>query len=93
MMPPISSTYETSGQNVPFDDINARPPKEDPIWMRKDEAHKMLSVSNILADSFMFNMSRGQFNDGSDAVKQAAPPQVFEDARNKFREWGSSEPK
>lgn len=93
MIPTISSSYETSGQNVALDDINARPPKEDPIWMRKNEAHKMLSVSNILADSFMFNMTRGQFNDGSDAVKQAAPPQVFEDARNKFREWGNSEPK
>ena len=64
-------------------DFAARPPKEEPLWMRKDEAMKAKSMNDRLAEMFMQNIMQGHFRDGSDAVKQAPVPKAYTDAK----EW------
>jgi hypothetical protein len=64
-------------------DFAARPPKEEPLWMRKGEAMKAQSMNDRLAAMFMQNIKQGQFSDGSDAVKQAPVPKGYADAK----EW------
>lgn len=64
-------------------DFAARPPKEEPLWMRKGEAMKAQSMNDRLAAMFMQNIKQGHFSDGSDAVKQAPIPKTYADAK----EW------
>jgi len=64
-------------------DFAARPPKEEPLWMRKGEAMKAQSMNDRLAAMFMQNIKQGHFSDGSDAVKQAPVPKAYADAK----EW------
>jgi hypothetical protein len=66
-------------------DFAARPPKEEPLWMRKDEAMKAQSMNDRLAEMFMQNIMQGNFSDGSDAVKQAPVPQSYTDAKEWMR--------
>jgi hypothetical protein len=55
-------------------DYAARPPKEEIIWLRKDEESKTSAVNEMLAEQFMQNIRRGVFSDGTEAVKQAPSP-------------------
>ena len=65
----------------------SRPPKEEPLWLRQGEEHRFVSWKEEMADSFLRNMLLGQFNDGSEAVKQAPVPQVLVDAREQWKSW------
>jgi hypothetical protein len=58
-------------------DYAARPPKEEMIWLRKDEVSKTSAVNEKLSEQFMQNIRKGVFNDGTEAVKQAPPPDFF----------------
>ena len=78
-----SGDYLNQSENDEDQEYDARPPKEEPLWKRKSEANKSLSVSDVLSDMFMQNIRKGQFSDGTDAVKQAPTPAIFQDARCK----------
>jgi hypothetical protein len=72
--------------------IISRPPKEEPLWLRKSDATKTVSLSDKMADMFAYNLKRGQFYDGNDAVKQAPKPEFVVNAREGFERWvGDSE--
>jgi hypothetical protein len=62
-------------------DLAARPPKEEPLWMRQGEMSHTQSTNEKLSAIFMHNMKHGHFSDGSDAVKQAPVPQIVKDAK------------
>jgi len=85
-----SGDYLNQSENDEDQEYDARPPKEEPLWKRKSEANKSLSVSDVLSDMFMQNIRKGQFSDGTDAVKQAPTPAIFQDARGVFDDWTST---
>jgi len=85
-----SGDYLNQSENDEDQEYDARPPKEEPLWKRKSEANKSLSVSDVLSDMFMQNIRKGQFSDGTDAVKQAPTPAIFQDAREVFDDWTST---
>ncbi len=68
-------------------EYSARPPKEEPLWLRKNETTKMLSLEDKLSEAFMQNIKRGHFSDGSDPVKQAPTPKIISDAREEFNKF------
>ena len=68
-------------------DHAARPPKEEPLWMRKDEATKTESLNDKLTAMFVQNLKRGHFSDGSDSVQQAPVPKTISNARDEFDKW------
>jgi len=69
--------------------VRSRPPKEEPIWLRRGESNKTVSMNDTLADVFRLNVHRGRFSDGSDAVVQAPVPRVIQDARKRFFDFKS----
>jgi len=86
-----SGDYLNQSENNDEDqEYDARPPKEEPLWKRKSEANKSLSVSDVLSDMFMQNIRKGQFMDGTDAVKQAPTPAIFHNAKEVFGTWTSA---
>ena len=58
--------------------ILSRPPKEEPLWLRKNETMRTVSLSDKMTEMFAYNLKRGQFYDGNDAVKQAPTPEFVE---------------
>jgi hypothetical protein len=52
----------------------ARPPKEEPLWLRRGEARKSISHADAMSEMFIRNMRQGKFADGSDALQQAPMP-------------------
>lgn len=72
-------------------DIMSRPPKEEPLWLRKNEAMRTISFSEKMTDMFAYNLRRGQFFDGNDAVKQAPTPKFIVNAREELGRWSSSD--
>jgi hypothetical protein len=83
-------SWQVQSEELPRDDEKlskhpdyaARPPKEEMIWLRKDEASKTSAVNEKFAEQFMHNIRKGVFNDGTEAVKQASPPKFFEKGRD-----------
>lgn len=73
------SIYQPISKNP---DNAARPPKEEPLWMRKGDAARMQSLNERLGVMFMENLKHGHFSDGTDAVQQAPTPKVVQDARD-----------
>jgi len=71
--------------------ISSRPPKEEPLWLRKNEEMKTTSLSEKMSDLFAYNLKRGQFYDGNDAVKQAPTPEFVVNAREELDKWVTSE--
>jgi len=71
-------------------DFDARPPKEDLLWKRNSDSHKLLSINDTLSNLFTQNMRKGQFQDGSDAVQRAPTPKMFQDVREAFDDWTSN---
>jgi hypothetical protein len=55
----------------------SRPPKEEPLWLRHGEEHRLVNTKNALADAFLRNISSGRFSDGRDAVRQAPVPKMY----------------
>jgi len=79
-----------NAKNDEDQEYGARPPKEEPLWKRQSETNKSLSVSDVLSEMFMANILKGQFSDGSDAVKQAPVPAIYKDAKEAFNDWTST---
>jgi hypothetical protein len=55
-------------------ELRARPPKEEPLWLRRGEARKSISRADAMSDMFLRNMRQGKFADGSDGLQQAPVP-------------------
>jgi hypothetical protein len=53
-----------------------RPPKEEPLWIRHREEHRLLNSKNALTNAFLRNISSGRFSDGRDAVRQTSSENV-----------------
>jgi len=62
----------------------SRPPKEEPLWIRRGEVNRSINWKETMADSFLRNMLSGKFSDGSEAVKQAPVPKIFSDAKDQW---------
>lgn len=75
------------------EDLNmvSRPPKEDPLWFRRNESGRTMSMNEKMSDIFTQNIKRGQFYDGNDAVKQAPTPEFVLNAREEIQRWIKSE--
>lgn len=65
----------------------ARPPKEEPLWLRRGDAQRATSQADMLADLIMRNISKGKFADGSDALKQAPTPKSVVAAKETIAQW------
>ncbi|KAL3827508.1 hypothetical protein ACHAXA_003777 [Cyclostephanos tholiformis] len=69
----------------------SRPPKEELLWLRHEEEHRLVNNKNALADAFLRNISSGRFSDGKDAVVQAQVPKMYLRAKERLNAWvGSS---
>jgi hypothetical protein len=49
-------------------EMKARPPKEDPLWLRLGDANRGISSADALAQKFYANLYQGRFADGSDPL-------------------------
>ncbi len=65
----------------------SRPPKEEPLWLRHGEEHRLVNKKNALADAFLRNISSGRFSDGRNAVRQAPVPKIYLDAKERLNSW------
>jgi len=65
----------------------SRPPKEEPLWMRKGEEQKYVNYREAMDQSFYRNIQQGKFSDGTDAVKQAPVPQAYLEAKEQLKSW------
>jgi hypothetical protein len=68
-------------------ELRARPPKEEPLWLRRGDAHKGISLRERMSDNIYRNVRRGRFADGTDAVKQAGVPKAYRNAKERLRRW------
>ena len=68
----------------------SRPPKEEPLWLRHGEEHKLVNKKTALVDAFLRNISSGRFSDGKDAVVQAPPSKIYLQAKEKLNSWIAS---
>jgi len=69
------------------DNLTSRPPKEELLWLRKSESLRNVSLSEKVSEMIAYNLKRGQFQDGRDAVKQAPTPKFVKDAQDEFQRW------
>lgn len=65
---------ETLQVAIRENELRARPPKEEPLWLRRGEARKSISHADFMSDMFIRNMRQGKFADGSDGLQQAPVP-------------------
>ncbi len=72
-------------------DMVSRPPKEDPLWFRRNESGRTMSMNEKMSDIFTQNIKRGQFFDGNDAVKQAPTPAFVLNSMEEIERWIKSE--
>lgn len=86
--PMHNSRPQESARNGPFlnhrddmlqleireNELRGRPPKEEPLWLRRGEARKSISRADAMSDMFLRNMRQGKFADGSDGLQQAPVP-------------------
>lgn len=63
----------------------ARPPKEEPLWLRRDEMHKGIKYRDSLVERLSATLRSGRFADGSDPVQQAPMPRVLQAATKQFQ--------
>jgi hypothetical protein len=68
------SSQEKLQHALQMNELRARPPKEEPLWLRRGEARKSISYADAMADMFIRNMRQGKFADGSDGLQQAPVP-------------------
>mmetsp|Transcript_30511 Transcript_30511/g.43279 ORF Transcript_30511/g.43279 Transcript_30511/m.43279 type:complete len:375 (+) Transcript_30511:820-1944(+) len=68
-------------------DLRSRPPKEEPLWFRRGDAQRGVAVHEVMAEQFLFNIRKGRFSDGSEAVHQAPPPKAVQEAKSRIQEW------
>jgi hypothetical protein len=85
------SLEDRVGEAWKQNELRARPPKEEPLWLRRGDAYRGVSVQELMAESFLHNMRSGKFADGSDAVQQAKVPKVLQDASRTLRQWMGQE--
>ena len=91
---PLDNSDVESEDEEDLDESNrimSRPPKEEPLWLRKNESTRNISLSEKMADLFAYNLKHGQFYDGNDAVKQAPTPAFVSNAREEFEQWLNSD--
>eukprot|EP01083_Nonionella_stella_P237801 833886_1 len=98
-MQPISLCDDESGEDLYNDSIHsigrssknpdnaARPPKKEPLWLRKNEEARMHSREDRLAEAFMYNRRRGHCSDGTDSARQAPTPKIITDAKQEYKKW------
>lgn len=72
--PFYKSSQEKVQRALQENELRARPPKEEPLWLRRGEARKSISYADAMADMFLRNMRLGKFADGSDGLQQAPVP-------------------
>lgn len=73
-------------------DQRARPPKEEPLWLRRGESHKGINIKEVMMQNFLTNMREGRFSDGRESVQQAPVPRVVGEVKETVRGWmGSSD--
>lgn len=75
-------------------DYRARPPKEEPLWLRPGEASRISNVQNKMLDMFLSNMKKGVFSDGSDPIgrpEHIPSPDFVIRVSDRFRSWMKSE--
>ena len=72
--PFYKSSHEKLQRALQKNELRARPPKEERLWLRRGEARKSISYADAMADMFIRNMRQGKFADGSDGLQQAPLP-------------------
>ena len=48
----------------------ARPAKEEPLWLRRDDARRGTNYAQVMKDMFLSNMRNGRFADGSEPMRR-----------------------
>jgi len=86
-----TSSFEQQKARELQSNFRSRPPKEEPLWLRRGDVERYKSMSDSMADAFIQNMRKGKLADGSDAFKHAPTPQVVQNAKELVRQWTSSE--
>jgi hypothetical protein len=71
----------------------ARPPKEEPLWLRHGEVSRTSNVQQSMMDMFLTNMKKGVFSDGKDPIFRPdyIPSPDFMRVSDRFRGWMKSE--
>jgi hypothetical protein len=71
----------------------ARPPKEEPLWLRHGEVARTSNVQESMLDMFLKNMKKGVFSDGQDPIFRPdhIPSPDFMRVSDRFRGWMKSE--
>jgi hypothetical protein len=59
--PFLKSSQEKLQRALQENELRARPPKEEPLWLRRGEARKSISYADAMADMFIRNMRQGKF--------------------------------
>lgn len=81
------STQEQLQRALEENEQRARPPKEEPLWLRRGDARRSTSQADLLADVIARNISKGRFADGSDALRQAPTPKSIQSAKEIIANW------
>jgi hypothetical protein len=82
--PFLQSSQEKLQRALQENELRARPPKEEPLWLRRGEARKSISYADAMADMFIRNMRQGKFADGSDGLQQAPVPKWMRSDRDDY---------
>jgi hypothetical protein len=77
--PYLLSDEERVEQAWKDNEQRARPAKEEPLWLRRGDAHRGTSYSQIMKESFTSNMTNARFADGSVPLGRAVVPKVSSD--------------
>lgn len=72
-------------------DLRGRPPKEEPLWLRRGDVSKMTNQRKAFSELMEANLKRGQFADGTEAIQFAPVPKVIENAKKTIKGWIDSE--
>ena len=75
-------------------EYRARPPKEEPLWLRPGEASRTSNFQDRMLDMFLNNMKKGVFADGRDPIARPdniPSPDFAIRVSDRFRGWMKSE--
>lgn len=68
--PYILSDIERIEQAWNDNERRARPAKEEPLWLRRDDARRGTNYVQVMKDMFLSNMRSGRFADGSEPLQR-----------------------
>ena len=97
----VSPTMKDDESNNPFllspqermelaaldNDRRARPPKEEPLWFRREEANRNKTKQESFAEGWQTALLYGLNSDGDDILEQAPVPPALRKAQERLASW------